>query len=292
MIDRLIPAVFVLLWSTGWIVAKFGAFHASPLLFLVIRFGLAILLFAGICLVSGARWLGSRRASLHAAVSGVFLHGIYLTGVWWSIAHGVPAGISGLISALQPLMTAVAAPFLVGERLSGRQKIGLALGFVGIIIAIAPKLLATDASAVPLIPVLVNVAGMAAVTYGSIYQKQHLHSGDLRTIALLQYVGAFVFLAPVAFLFEVPHFDNSVAVWATMAWSVLGLSAGAIALLLYLLRRGQVSQAASLNYLVPAAVALQAWLLFGEVLTMPMIVGAAVAAVGVYLTTRRAVLPA
>lgn len=292
MIDRLIPAVFVLLWSTGWIVAKFGAFHASPLLFLVIRFGLAILLFAGICLVSGARWLGSGRAALHAAVSGVFLHGIYLTGVWWSIAHGVPAGISGLISALQPLMTAVAAPFLVGERLSGRQKIGLALGFVGIIIAIAPKLLATDASAVPLIPVLVNVAGMAAVTYGSIYQKQHLHSGDLRTIALLQYVGAFVFLAPVAFLFEVPHFDNSVAVWATMAWSVLGLSAGAIALLLYLLRRGQVSQAASLNYLVPAAVALQAWLLFGEVLTMPMIVGAAVAAVGVYLTTRRAVLPA
>lgn len=292
MIDRLIPAVFVLLWSTGWIVAKFGAFHASPLLFLVIRFGLAILLFAGICLVSGARWLGSRRAALHAAVSGVFLHGIYLTGVWWSIAHGVPAGISGLISALQPLMTAVAAPFLVGERLSGRQKIGLALGFVGIIIAIAPKLLATDASAVPLIPVLVNVAGMAAVTYGSIYQKQHLHSGDLRTIALLQYVGAFVFLSPVAFLFEVPHFDNSVAVWATMAWSVLGLSAGAIALLLYLLRRGQVSQAASLNYLVPAAVALQAWLLFGEVLTMPMIVGAAVAAVGVYLTTRRAVLPA
>lgn len=159
MIERLIPAVFVLLWSTGWIVAKFGAFHASPLLFLVIRFGLAIVLFAGICLISGARWLEGRSANLHAAISGVFLHGIYLTGVWWSIAHGVPAGISGLISALQPLMTAVAAPFLVGERLSRRQKLGLALGFVGIIIAIAPKLMATDANAVPLIPVLVNVAG-------------------------------------------------------------------------------------------------------------------------------------
>ncbi len=183
MIDRFIPAIFVLLWSTGWIVAKFGAFHASPLLFLVIRFALAIVLFYGICLFSGARWLGSRSATLHAAVSGVFLHGIYLSGVWWSIAHGVPAGISGLISALQPLMTAVAAPFLVGERLSGKQKLGLALGFLGIIIAIAPKLIVTDASAVPLIPLLVNVAGMAAVTYGSIYQKQHLHSGDLRTIA-------------------------------------------------------------------------------------------------------------
>ena len=287
MIDRLIPGIFVILWSTGWIVAKFGAFHASPLLFLVIRFALAIVVFYGICLVSGARWLGSRTATLHAAVSGVFLHGIYLSGVWWSIAHGVPAGISGLISALQPLMTAVAAPFLVGERLSAKQKLGLALGFFGIIIAIAPKLMATDASAVPLVPVLVNVAGMAAVTYGSIYQKQHLHSGDLRTIALLQYVGAFVVLTPLAFLLETPHFDNSLAVWATMAWSVLGLSAGAIALLLYLLRKGQVSQAASLNYLVPASVALQAWVLFGEVLTMPMIIGAAVAAVGVYLTTRK-----
>jgi drug/metabolite transporter (DMT)-like permease len=287
MLVRLAPLIFVLLWSTGWIVAKFGAFHASPLLFLVIRFSLAIVVFAGICLASGAKWLESRRAVLHAAVSGVFLHGIYLTGVWWSIAHGVPAGISGLISALQPLMTAVAAPFLVGERLVGRQKIGLGLGFLGILIAIAPKLAATDASAIPLIPVLVNVAGMAGVTYGSIYQKQHLHSGDLRTIALLQYAGAVVFLAPLAFFFETPHFDNSLAVWLTMAWSVLGLSAGAIALLLYLLRRGQVSQAASLNYLVPAAVALQAWVLFGEALTVPMVAGAAVAAVGVYLTTRR-----
>lgn len=291
MIIRLIPPVFVLLWSTGWIVAKYGAFHASPLLFLTMRFGLAIVLFGLICMVSGARFLTSRKAVLHAVVSGIFLHGIYLSGVWWGIAQGVPAGISGLISAMQPLMTAIAAPLLIGERLSSKQKLGLVLGFMGILIAIAPQIVTTDASRLPLIPVCVNVVAMAAVTYGSIYQKQHLHQGDLRMIALLQYVGAFAFVATVAFLFETPHFDNSAAVWLTLAWSVLALSAGAIALLLYLLRHGQVSQAASLNYLVPAAVALQAWVLFGERLTLPMVVGAAVAAVGVYLTSRKTVAP-
>jgi drug/metabolite transporter (DMT)-like permease len=291
MFIRFIPPVFVLLWSTGWIVAKFGAFHASPLLFLTIRFGLAIAVFAVICALTGARWLQSRQAVLHAIVSGVFLHGVYLTGVWWGIAEGVPAGISGLISAMQPLMTAIAAPLLIGERLTSRQKLGLGLGFLGILIAIAPQLVATDASRLPLIPVAVNIVGMVGVTYGSIYQKQHLHSGDLRTIALLQYVGALIFVGAIAYFFETPHFDNSIAVWATLSWSVLALSAGAIALLLYLLRHGQASQAASLSYLVPAAVALQAWILFGEHLTAPMVAGAVVAAAGVYLTSRKAVAP-
>lgn len=288
MLIRLIPLVFVLLWSTGWIVAKYAAFHASPLFFLMLRFGLAAVLFAGICWVSGAKRLESRKDAAHAAFSGVFLHGIYLGGVWWAIAHGVPAGISGIISALQPLMTAFAAPYLVGERLSPRQKIGLALGFAGIMIAIAPNLTGMDAARIALLPIVVNVVAMMAVTYGSIYQKQHLHRGDIRTIALLQYVGAFVFIVPMAYFLEVPHFDHSFDAYVALAWSVLGLSAGAVGLLLYLLRHGQVSQAASLNYLVPAAVALQAWLLFGEKLTLPMIAGAIVAAAGVYLTTRKA----
>lgn len=287
MLIRLIPLVFVLLWSTGWIVAKYAAFHASPLFFLVLRFGLAALLFAGICWISGAKRLESRKAAAHAAFSGVFLHGIYLGGVWWAIAHGVPAGISGVISALQPLMTAFAAPYLVGERLAPRQKVGLALGFAGIMIAIAPNLAGTDATRIALLPIIVNVIAMMGVTYGSIYQKQHLHRGDIRTIALLQYVGAFAVTVPLAAFLEVPHFDHSFDAWVALAWSVLGLSAGAIGLLLYLLRHGQVSQAASLNYLVPAAVALQAWLLFGEQLTLPMIAGAVVAAAGVFLTTRK-----
>jgi drug/metabolite transporter (DMT)-like permease len=284
---RLVPPVFVVLWSTGWIAAKYAAFHASPLFFLSLRFGLAACVFAAICLFTGAKPLKSVGTSLHAVVSGIFLHGIYLGGVWWAISHGVPAGLSGIISALQPLMTAIAAPYLIGEQLSRRQKLGLTIGFAGIMIAIAPNILGLDTSRIAFAPLLVNLVAMMAVTYGTIYQKQHLHSGDIRMIALLQYVGAFIVVAVVAALIEPPHFDGSTQAWATLAWSVLALSAGAIGLLLYLLRHGQVSQAASLNYLVPPAVALQAWLFFGEELTMPMIVGAAVAAAGVYLTSRR-----
>lgn len=283
----LVPPVFVVLWSTGWVVAKYAAFHASPLLFLTMRFGSAALVFAVICLVSGAVRLQSRKAVLHAIVSGVFLHGIYLGGVWWAIAQGVPAGLSGIISALQPLMTAFAAPFLIGERLTGRQKLGIGLGFAGIMIAIAPNIMATDASRLAFLPLGVNLVAMMAVTYGTIYQKQHLQSGDIRMIALLQYVGAFIFIGGMGLLFERPHFDGSLEAWGALGWSVLGLSAGAVGLLLYLLRHGQVSQAASLNYLVPPMVAFQAWLMFGEKLSGPMIAGAVVAAVGVYLTSRR-----
>ena len=282
-----IPAIFVLLWSTGWIVAKYAAPHASPLLFLTIRFALAGVLFAVICLVVRARPLESRKAVAHAAFSGVFLHGIYLAGVWWAIAQGVPAGVSGVISALQPLMAAVAAPFLVRERLALTQKIGLLIGFSGVMIAIAPGVIAVETGGIALWPLLVNIAAMASVTYGSIYQKQHLHSGDIRMIAFLQYVGAFLFVAPLAWLVETPFFDNSVQGWGAVVWSVFGLSAGAIGLLLYLLRRGQVSQAASLNYMVPPTVALQAWLMFGERPSLAMIAGTAIAAVGVYLTNKK-----
>jgi len=283
----LVPPVFVVLWSTGWVVAKYAAFHASPLLFLTMRFGFAAMVFAAICLFSGAARLRSRTDVLHAILSGVFLQGIYLGGVWWAIAQGVPAGLSGIISALQPLMTAFAAPFLIGERLTGRQKLGIGLGFAGIMIAIAPNILATDASRLAFLPLAVNLVAMMGVTYGTIYQKKHLQSGDIRVIALLQYVGAFLFIGAIAVLFETPHFDGTWEAWGALGWSVLGLSAGAIGLLLYLLRHGQVSQAASLNYLVPPMVALQAWLMFGEKLSGPMIAGAIVAAAGVYLTRRR-----
>ena len=289
--DRLAPAIFVFLWSTGWIAAKFAANHSEPFTFLTMRYGLSAAAFLVLCLVTGAKWPRDRQGVLRAIYSGLFLHGFYLAGLWWAIANGVPAGISGIIAALQPLLTAMAAPFLVGERLQPTQRLGLLLGFAGIAIAISPKLL--EPGSVDMmhaaVPLAVNLLGMVSVTYGTLYQKRHLQSGDLRTIATLQYVGAVIVTAPLALTFENLHFDGSMEAILTMAWSVFGLSMGAVALLLYLIRRGQVSRAASLIYLMPPAVAIEAAIAFGEPLTLPLIVGTVVVVTGVYLTNRKTV---
>jgi drug/metabolite transporter (DMT)-like permease len=151
MLARLAPAIFVLLWSTGWVVAKYAAVYADPLTFLVLRYTLAIALFILFCVVTGARWPKSWKMAGHAIVSGMFLHGLYLGSVWWAIGEGVPAGISGIIAGLQPLMTAVAAAFVIDERLSTQQKLGLVLGFFGIALAVLPKVLAIDTGATPIL---------------------------------------------------------------------------------------------------------------------------------------------
>ena len=289
MLARLAPAIFVLLWSTGWVVAKYAAAYADPLTFLVLRYTLAIVLFILFCVVTGARWPKSWAMASHAVVSGMFLHGLYLGAVWWAIGEGVPAGISGIIAGLQPLMTAVAAAVVIDEKLTTQQKLGLVLGFFGIALAVLPKVLAIDTGATPihLLPVIVNVVGMAAVTYGTLYQKRHLQSGDIRSIAALQYLGALIVTIPLALMLEDLHVTWNLQVVLALAWSVLGLSMGAIALLLYLIRRGQVSRAASLIYLVPPLAAVQAWLFFGEALTLPMVIGTVIAVAGVYLTNRK-----
>ncbi|MDR9785405.1 DMT family transporter [Rhizobium redzepovicii] len=290
-LDRLAPALFVLLWSTGWVVAKYAALHSEPFTFLSIRYGLSALAFLALCVVMRAQWPTSRTTWLRAIYSGFFLHGFYLAGLWWAIANGVPAGISGIIAALQPLMTAMAAPFLVGERLQQTQKFGLALGFIGIAIAISPKLVdpATSDLGHAALPLAVNLVAMGSVTYGTLYQKKHLQSGDLRTIATLQYVGALILTLPLSLIFEHQHFDGAARAYAALAWSVFGLSMGGVGLLLYLIRRGQVSRAASLIYLMPPAVALEAFIAFGEPLTLPLILGTAIVVTGVYMTNRRVV---
>jgi drug/metabolite transporter (DMT)-like permease len=288
-LDRIAPALFVLLWSTGWIVAKYASPHADPLTFLSLRFLLAAALFAVITGLSRASWPSSRNGWIHGVLSGALLHGVYLGGVWWAISQGVPSSVSGLIAALQPLLTALAAPFIVGERLSGAQKFGVVLGLAGLTVAIAPRLavLEADTLQIALLPLVVNILAMASVTAGTIYQKRYLQEGDLRAIATLQYVGGFAVVAPLALLIEPLRVDWTAEFFLAMGWSVLGLSLVSIMLLLYLIRRGQVSRAASLTYLVPPAVAIESWILFGEVLTIPMIIGTLIVVVGVWLTNRK-----
>ncbi|NLH80366.1 MAG: DMT family transporter [Phyllobacteriaceae bacterium] len=217
------------------------------------------------------------------------MHALYLGGVWWAIAHGVPAGLSAVIAALQPLMTAALAPLLAGERIGLRRAGGFLVGFLGIAVVVSPKFagLAPADLANVLVPLAVNVAAMLAVTLGTFHQKRFAGSGHLLTLALLQYVGALAVMLPAAWLFEPMRFDLNLRSAATLAWSVLALSIGAIALLLHLVRCGEVSRAASLIYLVPPAAVVEAWLLFGETVSSVQLLGILVTVSGVVLANRR-----
>ena len=289
VLAKIAPFVFVLSWSTGWVVAGFAARFADPLWFLFLRFSLAAAVIALIALAMGAPWPKSRREIGHAMVSGVLLHAIYLAGVWWAVRNGVPAGVSGIMAGLQPVMTALLAPALLGERITARQGAGIALGFLGIVLVLMPKLLGVDPAAFRAIavPLAVNFGGMIAVTLGTFYQKRFVSGGDMRTTTAWQYIAAALAMLPLLALFGTPEAAWNQTLVLTMAWSVLALSVGGIFLFLYLIRRGEVSRAAAYIYLVPAVSALMAYVAFGETLTPVQLVGMAVTAFGVWLATRQ-----
>ncbi len=286
MSGLLMPAGFVLLWSTGWIVAGIATPHAGPLTFLSLRYACAIALLAPLAVVLRVRWPQGRAAWLSALGNGVLLHGVYLGGVWWAIEHGVPAGLSALIAALQPLFTAVAAGPLVGERLGPRRGLGVLMGFAGVAAVVAPKLMAIGAGAA-LAPIAVNVLAMAAVTAATLHQKRSLAGNDLRALALIQYLGALVVTAPIALFFEGWRFEWTASTALALAWSVIALSIVAIFAMLAMIARGEVSRVSALMFLVPPIAAVQAYLFFGERLSLIQIAGMALAAAGVLLVNAR-----
>lgn len=286
------PLLFVAIWSTGWIMGKYAAMDGDPLTFLAVRFACAIVVLVPIVVVIRVIRADLPRGWValgHAMASGVLLHALYLGGVWWAIAHGVPAGLSAVIAALQPLMTAALAPMLAGERIGLRRVAGLLVGFAGIALVVSPKLVGLDTGALRAVigPLVVNVAAMLAVTFATFHQKRFAGSGHLLAVALLQYVGALAVMVPAAALLGPMHFDLNWRSAATLAWSVLALSIGAIGLLLHLIRCGEVSRAASLIYLVPPAAVIEAWILFGEEVNLLQLFGILVTASGVVLANRR-----
>lgn len=283
------PVLFVLLWSTGWLAARYAAPYADPLTFLALRFAIAFVCAAAIAAATGAAWPKDRRGLIHAILSGVFLHAIYLGSIWWAIAQGLPAGVSGLIAAVQPILTALLAPVIVGERISARQWAGIALGTAGMVLVLLPRLTGLSAAelAPVLGPILINIVGMVSVTLGTFYQKRFIPTGDLRTLNALQYVGAFLVILPAAMLLEDMRIAWNLTVVLTMAWSVVAISLGAIGLWLLLIRHGAVSRAAALIYLMPPLVAVEAWFLFGETMNLVQIAGVLVTVIGVALAVRR-----
>ncbi len=286
-LKRLVPATFVVLWATGFIGARYAMPWAEPFTFLSLRFVFAGLLLAALVLALRGRRLSGAEA-FHAAVAGVLMHGVYLGGVFWAIHRGLPAGLSALIVGLQPLITAVIAGKLLGEKILPRHWAGLAVGFAGVVIVLSPKLgaLGSGVTAATLAASVISVIGMSL---GTVWQKRFASGGNLMAATFWQYVDGLATVLAGSLLFETRQVTVNGELIFALVWLVLVLSFGAIFLLMLMIREGAMAKVASLFYLVPAVTALMAWPLFGEKLSLVQIAGMAIATLGVGLATAQPV---
>lgn len=279
-----IPALFVVLWSTGFIGARLGLPHAEPLTFLTLRYALVVGLLLLLALATGAPWPQRWSEVAHYAVAGLLVHAVYLGGVFVAISLGVEAGVSALIVGIQPLLTAALAGVFLRERVSARQWGGLCLGLLGVGLVLADKLGQGPGSA---LGSLACIASLFAITLGTLYQKRYCAGMDLRSGNVVQFLAAALATAPFALVFEENRIEWSGEFLFALLWLVFVLSLGAATLMYVLIRRGAAARFASLFFLVPPCTALIAWPLFGETLGPTALVGMAVTAVGVALATRQ-----
>ena len=277
------PGVFVLIWSTGFVVARYGMPHAPPMGFLAWRFALSVLAFGLWVLLSGAAWPRERTQWLHLAVVGMLIHAAYLGGVWSAIKQGIGAGTTALIVGLQPVLTALWVSASGQEqRIAPRQWTGLGLGLAGLLLVVWDKLGHGEVTPQNL---GLCVLALLAITSGTLYQKRFVAPCDVRTANLVQLLAAFLVTLPLALLEREPVQAQPALVGA-MAWSVLVLTLGGSSLLYMMVQRGAATRVTSLMYLVPPCTAVLAWLLFGETLTLAVLLGLALTALGVGLVVR------
>ena len=281
-----LPALFVPIWATGFISARAVVPHADPFAFTAVRFTAVALILAGIAAASRVRWPADRAGWRDPVIAGFLMQGVYLSSTFWAVSHGLPAGIAALVGSLQPLLTALLAQPLLGERVSGRRALGILMGFAGAGLVLAPKLGATDPSGIPPQALAVSFVAVLALTFGTLWQKRTGGRVDLLAGATLQFVGGMACAIPLALVFGSAAIDPAPALWLGLAWAVLVNSVAGILLLLALIRRGAVAGVAALFFLVPPVAALLGFLLFGEVLTPLQGAGMALAALGVAVASR------
>ena len=293
---RAMPAVFVLIWSTGFIVAKFGLPYAPPLTFLVLRYTFSIACFLVWIGLSRARWPRGRPQWLHLALTGVLMHAGYLGGVWVAVKSGMGSGLAALVVGLQPVLTALWLSWTASSSQPGpggtlqaqvttRQWVGLALGLGGLLLVVARKF--GTGSEVTVLTLGATVFALLSITAGTLYQKTFVQPTDVRTANAVQLIAALIVTLPFALL------ESEAIVWNTefvgaMAWSVLALTLGGSSLLYLLIQRGAATAVTSLLYLVPPTTAVMAWVLFGESITVATVAGTALTAIGVSLVVRPA----
>ena len=276
---RLAPIVFVVLWSTGFISARFGLPYAGPLTYLLWRFVLVAVLMTAVALLLRVEWpRGVTR--WHACIVGLMVHGLYLGGVFIAISRGMPAGTAAMIVGMQPIVTVFVARRWLGENTTPRQWTGLALGLVGVYFVVEHKL---RLSALDWIASTAILVALTAISVGTLYQKRYCGNVDLRAGAALQFGACAVAYAVLAPVFESMNLEWTWQFQFALGWSVVVLSVGAVSLLYWMLRHGAAAEVARLFYLVPAVTAVMAAALFGEVITWLAVVGMGLIAGGVML---------
>ncbi len=282
----LMPMAFVLIWSTGFIVAKFGLPYAPPLTFLMLRFlGVLIVLLPLVVLLRAPWPVGSMR---HIALAGILVQAGYLAGVWCAIKLGMPAGLSALIVGMQPVLTALAAP-LIGERVRGRQWIGLIFGLCGVALVLSNKITLTGLTWQS---IALCVMALLSITIGTMYQKRHCPHFDLRTGTIIQFAASSIVVLPFAVWFEDFSLGLQSVQWtsnfiAALLWAILALSIGSIFLLFTLIRKSAATQVTSLLYLTPPTTAIMAWVAFGEIFTSIGMLGMLFAVIGVVFVVKK-----
>ena len=281
------PWVFVLIWSTGFIVARFGMPHAPPMSFLALRYALSLVCFVAWIVVARVEWPRDATQWLHLAVVGVLMHAAYLGGVWSAVKAGVGAGTVALLVGLQPVLTAIWMSLSVSgsghARVSSRQWLGLLLGLVGLALVVWRKL--GSGGELTASNLSLGIFALVGITAGTLYQKRFLAACDVRSASAVQLLAAFVVTLPLALLETEPIVWHAHLMGA-LAWSVLVLTLGGSSLLYLLIQRGAATRVTSLMYLVPPCTALMAWALFGESFTALMLLGLLLTATGVALVVR------
>ncbi|MES2959418.1 MAG: DMT family transporter [Pseudomonadota bacterium] len=277
------PAVFVLIWSTGFVVARYGMPHAPPLGFLALRYALSVLAFVVWIAVSRAAWPVGRTQWLHLAVSGVLMHAGYLGGVWMAVKAGIGAGTVSLIVGLQPVLTAVwLSASGSAHAVAARQWAGLSLGLCGLLLVVGHKLGLGEVTPWNL---SLAVLALLSISAGTLYQKRFVAPCDVRTANTVQLAAALVVTAPLAWI-ENGAWQAHPELFGAMAWSVLVLTLGGSSLLYLLIQRGAATRVVSLMYLVPPCTAVLAAVLFGEALGVSVLAGFALTAAGVWLVVQ------
>ena len=280
---RVAPGIFVLLWATGFLIAKLGVPYAQPLTILAIRFVLAAVMMAGVAFVMRASWPRSWRRIGHIATIGILLQAVYLGGCYIAIYAGMPAGMAALIVGFQPILTAAMAGPILGERTRPLQWIGIAIGFVGLMMVLWERIVIDLSHPAALLFAVLSLLGITSAT---IYQKRFCPSFDLRSGTAIQYLAASVVMVPLAFFLGIGDI-----VWAptfifALTWLVIVLSGVSIALLTWMISRGAASKVASLFYLTPPIAAIGSYFWFDETLSRLALGGMAVIVFGLYLLNR------
>ena len=277
---QMAPALFVLLWSTGYVGARFVLPFAEPFTFISLRFAIVFVLLAGFISIRGDALPRDLVTWWHLVVSGILLQACFIGGIFFAISRGVDVGVAALIAGMQPLLTAVIAAALLHESLNRWQWFGFVVGFCGLSLVVLSSI---DIGTSPALGLTACFVGLLGITCGTLYQKRYITDINLVTGSTIQYAAAFVPCAILALTLEDGTIQWNLTVTLALVWLCLVLSIGAIGILLYLIREGGAARVSSLFYLVPPVTALQAYLFFDERLGIEQLVGIVLAAVGVGL---------